>query len=176
MVRALQKINKAKRLEGESVLSAPPFFQLAGRGDLKFWGEDDGPTVVVWESLSKLEQEQRSKYMGKSKDWVVWCRSREKDEEQRPFEVDGKEIFSDRSKQAKPKVGEKTDKKGGKGVTVVTVQHQMRSERRVCLVLGSPRLPCDRRAKSSIEESGRSIRRKRRMSSAENAISGWAQR
>jgi len=43
--------------------------------------------------------------MGKSKDWVVWCRSRKKDEEQRPFEVDGKEIFSNRSKLAKPKAG-----------------------------------------------------------------------
>jgi len=53
--------------------------------------------------------------MGKSQDCVVWCRSRGKDEEQRPFEVDGKEIFSNHSKQAKPKVGEKTDKKGGKG-------------------------------------------------------------
>ena len=31
------------------------------------------------------------------------------------FEVDGKEIFSTRSKQAKPKVGEKTDKKEAKG-------------------------------------------------------------
>jgi len=41
---------------------------LAGRGDLKFWGEDDGPTVVVWESLSESEQEQWSKKMGKSKD------------------------------------------------------------------------------------------------------------
>jgi len=39
--------------------------------------------------------------MGKSKDWVVWCRSMKKEEEQRPFEVDGKEIFSSRSKQAK---------------------------------------------------------------------------
>jgi len=43
----MQKINKAKRLEVEPVMSAPPFFQLAGRGDLKFWKEDDGPTVVV---------------------------------------------------------------------------------------------------------------------------------
>ena len=49
-------------------MSAPPFFQPAGRGDLKFWGEDDGPTVVVWESLSELEQEQWSEKMGKSKD------------------------------------------------------------------------------------------------------------
>jgi len=28
-------------------MSAPPFFQSAGRGDLKFWGEDGEPTVVV---------------------------------------------------------------------------------------------------------------------------------
>jgi len=116
--RALQKINKAKRLEGEAVMSAPPFFQSAGRGDIKFWGEDDGPTVVVWESLSESKQEQWSKMMGKSKDWVVWCRSRKKDEEQRPFKVDEKEIVSNRSKQAKPKAGEKTDKKGDKGQSV----------------------------------------------------------
>jgi len=50
ILRALQKINKAKRLEGEAVMSASPFFQSAGRGDPKFWGEDDGPTVVVWKS------------------------------------------------------------------------------------------------------------------------------
>jgi len=56
--------------------------------------------------------------MGKSKDWVVWCRSMNKDEEQRPFEVNGKEIFSNHSKQAKPKEGEKPDKKGGKGQSV----------------------------------------------------------
>jgi len=102
-------------IQDEAVMSASPFFQSAGRGDIKFWGEDHGPTVVVWESLSESEQEHWSKKMGKSKDWVVWCRSRKKDEEQRTFEVDGKEIFSNRSKQAKPKVGEKTNKKGSKG-------------------------------------------------------------
>jgi len=36
ILRALQKINQAKRLEGEAVMSTPPFFQSAGRGDLKF--------------------------------------------------------------------------------------------------------------------------------------------
>ena len=105
-------------IQDEAVMSASPFFQSAGRGDIKFWGEDHGPTVVVWESLSESEQEHWSKKMGKSKDWVVWCRSRKKDEEQRTFEVDGKEIFSNRSKQAKPRVGEKTDTKGGKGQSV----------------------------------------------------------
>jgi len=47
ILRALQTIDKAKRLEGEAVMSAPPFFQSAGRGDLKFWGKHEGPTVVV---------------------------------------------------------------------------------------------------------------------------------
>jgi len=38
-------------------MSAPPFFKSAGQGDLKFWGDDDRPTVVVWESLSESEHE-----------------------------------------------------------------------------------------------------------------------
>jgi len=49
---------------------------------------------------------------------------------------------------------------------VVIGQHQMRSERKVCLVLDSPRLPCGRRAKSSVEESGQSIKSKRQVSFA----------
>jgi len=44
---------------------------------------------------------------------------------------------------------------------VATEQHQMRSEQRICFVLGSPRLPCGRRAKNSFEESGRSIWREK---------------
>ena len=56
ILRALQKINKAKRLEGEAIMLAPQLFQSAGRGDLKFWGEDDGTTVAIWESLSESEQ------------------------------------------------------------------------------------------------------------------------
>jgi hypothetical protein len=56
--------------------------------------------------------------MDKSRDWVVWCRSREKDEEQRPSEADGKRFFSNRSKQAKAKAGEKMDKKRDKEQSV----------------------------------------------------------
>ena len=89
--------------------------------------------------------------MGKSKDWVVRCRSRKKDEAHRPFEVYVEAFFSNRSKQAIPIAREKMDKKGDKGQSVAlsalesvvaTGQHQMRNERRVCLVLGSLRLPC----------------------------------
>jgi len=72
----------------------------------------------VWESLSESEQGQWSKKRVKSKNWVIWCRSRKKDEERCPFEVDGKEIFSNHSTQTNAKAGEKMDKKGGKGRSV----------------------------------------------------------
>jgi len=39
ILRALQKINKAKGLEGEAKTSAPPFFQSAGRGETSSSGE-----------------------------------------------------------------------------------------------------------------------------------------
>ena len=55
------------------------------------------------------------KKMGQSKDCIVWCRLGGKDEKQRPFEDDGKEISSNCSKQAKAKAGDQMDKKGGKG-------------------------------------------------------------
>jgi len=98
-------------------MSASPFFQSAGRGDLKFWGEDDGHIIVVWEMLSESEQEQSVV----EKDGQVEELGglvQVKNEEQHPVEVKGKEIFLDRSKQANPKAGEKTYKRGGKGKSV----------------------------------------------------------
>jgi len=57
VLQALQQINSSTRIEGEAAMSAPPFFQSAGRGDLFFWGEKEGPTVVIWESLPEQEKE-----------------------------------------------------------------------------------------------------------------------
>jgi hypothetical protein len=37
-------------------LKDPLFFESAGRGDRKFWGTAEGPTVVISESLSGLEK------------------------------------------------------------------------------------------------------------------------
>ena len=53
---ALQQINSATRIEGEAAISAPPFFQSAGRGELLFWGWKEGPILVIWESLSEHEK------------------------------------------------------------------------------------------------------------------------
>jgi len=72
ILRALQKINKVKRLQDVAVLSAPPFFQLAGPGDLKFWGEDDRHTVVVWESLLESDGSSGRKRWSSRKIQLGW--------------------------------------------------------------------------------------------------------
>ena len=38
ILRALQSVNGAKRLYGESAITAAPIFEAAGRGDKPYWG------------------------------------------------------------------------------------------------------------------------------------------
>ena len=73
-------MNSATRIEGEAAMSASPFFQSAGRGDLLFWGE-------------KLRNESWLEESSTMHDWVVWCKSKKGAEEIRSFELSGKEIF-----------------------------------------------------------------------------------
>ena len=73
-------------------MSAPPFFQSAERGDLHFWGEKEGPTVVIWESLPEQERESWLEESSTMHDWVVWCKSKKGAEEIRSFELSGNEI------------------------------------------------------------------------------------
>jgi len=84
-------------------MSAPPFFQSVGRGDLLFWGGKEGSTVVIWESLSKQDWLEEASTMH---DWVVWCKS----EKMCSFELSGKEIFSN---YGETKSKEEKNKKNG---------------------------------------------------------------
>jgi len=45
LLRALQSLLSAVQLQGESAVTAPPFFPSAGRGTTRFWGKEQGPTV-----------------------------------------------------------------------------------------------------------------------------------
>jgi len=74
LLRALQQISSATRIEGEAAMSAPPFFQSVGRGDLLFWMEKQGLTVVILESLSEQEEESWLEEANTMHDWVVWCK------------------------------------------------------------------------------------------------------
>jgi len=71
LLQALQQINSATRIEGEAAMSAPPFFESAGRGDLLFWGEIERPTVVIWESLSEQEKKNWLEESSTMHEWVV---------------------------------------------------------------------------------------------------------
>ena len=71
-------------------MSAPPFFQSAGRGDLLFWVEKEGPTVVIWESLSEQKKKSWLEASSTMHDWVVRCKSKKGAEEIRSFELSGK--------------------------------------------------------------------------------------
>ena len=71
---------------------------------------------MVWERLSESEQVQWSKKISKSKDWVVWCRSRKKVEEQRPFEADGKKLTQTTASKQKPRQERRWIRKEAKGI------------------------------------------------------------
>jgi len=107
---ALQQINSARRIGGEAVMSAPPFFQSAGRGDLLFREGKEGPTVGIWDSLSEQEKESWLEEASTMHKWVVWCKSKKGAEEIRSFELSGKEIIS---KNDETKSKEEKNKKNG---------------------------------------------------------------
>ena len=92
-------------------MSAPPLFESAGRGDLKFWGVVEGPTVIIWESLSELEKKYwLERKMSMSKDWVVWCNSKKEGGEDHRFEHHGEKLFSNYDEK-KSKFGDEQEKK-----------------------------------------------------------------
>ena len=71
LLRALQSLLSAVQLQGESAVTAPPFFPRAGRGTIRFWGKEQGPTVFLWESLGEEGREEGEQATRTRKDWVV---------------------------------------------------------------------------------------------------------
>ena len=103
LLRALQSLLSAVQLQGESAVTAPPFFPRAGRGTIRFWGREQGPTVCLWESLGEEGREECEQAIRTRKDWVVWSRARpaKGDCKIRGFEQEGKAIFCGKVKRKK---------------------------------------------------------------------------
>jgi hypothetical protein len=55
---ALKSLLSAVQLQGESAVTAPPFFPSTGRGTTRFWGTEQGPTVFLWEGLGEEGREE----------------------------------------------------------------------------------------------------------------------
>jgi ribonuclease HI len=102
LLRALQSLLSAVQLQGESAVTAPPFFPSAERGTTKFWGKEQGPTVFLWESLDE-GREKCERAIRTHKDSVVWSRARpvKGDCTLRGFEQEGKAIFCGKVKRKK---------------------------------------------------------------------------
>ena len=102
ILRALQGLQAANQLQGESAVSAPPFFRSAGRGQTSFWGKPSGPTVFLWESLDEEGKRACEEAVRSRKDWVVWSRTRpkQKGEQAQAHAVAGKAVFAGKVRSA----------------------------------------------------------------------------
>jgi hypothetical protein len=103
LLRALQSLLSAVQIQGESAVTAPSFFPSAGRGTTRFWGEEQGPTVFLWEGLGEEGREECERVIRAHRDWVVWSRARpmKGDCTPRGFEHVGKAIFCGKVKRTK---------------------------------------------------------------------------
>jgi hypothetical protein len=103
LLRALNSLFSAAQLQGESAVSAPPFFPSAGRGTTRFWGKRQGPTIFLWESLGEKGRKECERVIRTHRDWVVWSRARpmKGDGTLRGFEHVGKAIFCGKVKRRK---------------------------------------------------------------------------
>jgi hypothetical protein len=45
-----------KEVGGNVSSTLPPFFQSAGRGTTKFWGNEQGPTFFLWDGLGERDE------------------------------------------------------------------------------------------------------------------------
>ena len=157
-----------------TVMSAPLCLQSAGRGDLKFWGEDNRPTVYFMgkcigiRAEAVVEKNRQVEGLG----GLVQVETRKNRLKAAPIKSPWKRnIF--KPQQASKGQSRREDRQERRQIAfnvlesvVETEQHYMRNKRRVCFVLDSPRFPCGRQEHPSFEESSRNIRKKRRMSSA----------
>ena len=72
VLRALQDINKATTVNGESAIAVQPIFLGARRGNKELWGKTDDAQVILWDSLQEDDKAECIKQMASNTKWVVW--------------------------------------------------------------------------------------------------------
>ena len=73
ILRSLQQMCQATRLVGGTLVTAPPFFEHAGRGSMTFWGQQQGAMVILWDTLSATDKQQWMQEMSTSQEsWILF--------------------------------------------------------------------------------------------------------
>jgi ribonuclease HI len=117
ILRALQSCSKAKVLVGESMITAAPFFEGAGRPSKPYWGPQQGRRVILWESLSPESQQRCLTELQNDEEWVVWCKANPKDKAAQTFREYGKCIFEGKRAKVTQANDNQEGSSGGKHVT-----------------------------------------------------------
>ena len=71
LMRSLQAVFEASTLIGGTMVTAPPFFETAHRGKQWFWGTRTGAAVVLWDTLTREEQETWRQEGARRQDWIL---------------------------------------------------------------------------------------------------------
>ena len=71
LMRSLQAVFEATTLIGGTMVTAPPFFETAHRGKQWFWGTGTGAAVVLWDTLTREEQEIWRQESAQRQDWIL---------------------------------------------------------------------------------------------------------
>ena len=78
LLKALQAATGAEVLIGGTAVASPPFFRSMGRGNCAFWGELEGPAIVLWDHMDDQERDQWRQTFEKRNDWVILCSRNQK--------------------------------------------------------------------------------------------------
>jgi len=100
ILRALQVCSKAKVLVRESMITAAPFFEGAGRPSKR---PQQGRRVILWESLSPESQQKCLTELQNDEEWVIWCKANQKTRPHKHFGSMGS-ASSKVSEQKQPKL------------------------------------------------------------------------
>ena len=117
ILRALQVCSEAKALVGESMITAAPFFEGAGRPSKPYWGPQRGRRVILWESLSPEDQQKCLTELQNDEEWVIWCKANPKDKTTQAFREYGRCIFEGKRAKVTQANDNQEGGSGGKHVT-----------------------------------------------------------
>jgi len=73
LLKSIQAATGAEVLIGGTAVASPPFFRSMGRGNCAFWGELEGPAIVLWDHMDDQERDQCRQTFAKQNDWVILC-------------------------------------------------------------------------------------------------------